>query len=296
MLTRPSAPCPSGEHPTPGTTAADRGGCVPRAGVALRPPRQRGWTLACTTGAVVSGTGCESRHWGFPNPVAWPATSNRSFTAKVAPRSGPVSDPGTSTRGSTHTVLSWKADVDVRRALLRNPCSTACAPLRRNRDLRACLCHSILILEAIGPTMASGTDTTERQDPGAECDCDRALQHGRARIDDVDNVKSRVTMEIFMSRKGRHSRRQAVYGLSESSKVLASCGRDLCIFAASVASRGLSTSRACTSHWFPCFCALQRMVLALAVRDGSGVGRGPGGSPAPSEGRPAATTVGTDGR
>src|SRR5205823_5179344 len=47
----------------------------------------------CTAQAWRSGTGLVRAQSGLPPPVGWPATSNRSFAAKVSADSGPPARP-----------------------------------------------------------------------------------------------------------------------------------------------------------------------------------------------------------
>src|SRR6266849_1345430 len=50
-------------------------------------------TRRCTTGALRAAGACSASQSGLPAPVTWPATSNRSFAAKVRPASGPCGAP-----------------------------------------------------------------------------------------------------------------------------------------------------------------------------------------------------------
>ena len=53
----------------------------------------------CTAQACRVGTGCVRAQSWLPPPVGWPATSNRSFAAKVRPRNGPCGAPSMVMRG-----------------------------------------------------------------------------------------------------------------------------------------------------------------------------------------------------
>src|SRR3954471_5958925 len=58
--------------------------------------RAPAFSSAFTAGAVAVAGGWVASQVGLPEPVGWPATSNRALAAKDKPASGPSSAPATS--------------------------------------------------------------------------------------------------------------------------------------------------------------------------------------------------------